>query len=212
MKSMELLTYAITVFVMLFTVVDPVGLLPVLLGLTETLSPRERGKIVSRAVLVAGGVMAFFALFGDYILHYFGISLGAFYIAGGILLFLISIDMVFARPSRARETRKEEEEGKRHLEEVYVFPLAIPMLSGPGTIATVMLLKSLAAGDPWRLLIFSLSALLVLLASWAVLRAGAPILERIGHTGVLVISRLMGILLSALAVQFVVNGIKSLFY
>lgn len=208
---MELLTYAITVFVMLFTVVDPVGLLPVLVGLTEGLSSKERGKIVSRAVLVAGAVMALFALLGKFILLYFGISLGAFYIAGGILLFLISIDMIFARPSRARETRKEEEEGKRHLEEIYVFPLAIPMLSGPGTIATVMLLKSLAEGDPWKLLTFSLSALLVLLASWIVLRTGEVILRRIGHTGVLVISRLMGILLSALAVQFVVNGIKSLF-
>lgn len=119
--------------------------------------------------------------------------------------------MIFARPSRARETRKEEEEGKRHLEEIHVFPLAIPMLSGPGTIATVMLLKSLAEGDPLRLLIFALSTVLVLVASWAILRAGAFILGRIGQTGVLVISRLMGILLSALAVQFVVDGIKSLF-
>ncbi len=211
MKAVELLTYAITVFVMLFTVVDPIGLLPVLVGLTDTLSPKERGKIVSKAVLVAGAVVAFFALFGDFILLYFGISLGAFYIAGGILLFLISIDMIFARPSRARETRKEEEEGRRHLEEIYVFPLAIPMLSGPGTIATVMLLKSLAEGDPFRLTVFSLCALFVLVISWVILRAGASILQRIGHTGVLVISRLMGILLSALAVQFVVNGIKSLF-
>ncbi|MDI6868566.1 MAG: MarC family protein [Coprothermobacterota bacterium] len=211
MKAVELLTYAITVFVMLFTVVDPIGLLPVLMGLTGPLSHKERGRIVSKAVLVAASVMAFFALFGKFILLYFGISLGAFYIAGGILLFLISIDMIFARPSRARETRKEEEEGKRHLEEIYVFPLAIPMLSGPGTIATVMLLKSLAEGDPLRLLIFALSTVLVLVASWAILRAGAFILGRIGQTGVLVISRLMGILLSALAVQFVVDGIKSLF-
>lgn len=211
MEGVELLTYAITVFVMLFTVVDPVGLLPVLMGLTGSLSPKERGRIVTKSVLVAGGVMAFFALFGKFILVYFGISLGSFYIAGGILLFLISIDMIFARPSRARETRKEEEEGKKHLEEVHVFPLAIPMLSGPGTIATVMLLKSLAEGDPLRLTVFSVSTLLVILSSWVILRAGAMILERIGHTGVLVISRLMGILLSALAVQFVVDGIKGLF-
>jgi len=211
MKAVELLTYAITVFVMLFTVVDPIGLLPVLMGLTGPLSHKERGRIVSKAVLVAASVMAFFALFGKFILLYFGISLGAFYIAGGVLLFLISIDMIFARPSRARETRKEEEEGKRRLEEIHVFPLAIPMLSGPGTIATVMLLKSLAEGDPLRLLIFALSTVLVLVASWAILRAGAFILGRIGQTGVLVISRLMGILLSALAVQFVVDGIKSLF-
>lgn len=205
------MTFAITVFVTLFVVVDPIGLLPVIAGLTEGFSWRERNQVINKAVLVATSIVALFALVGKYILFYFGITLEAFYIAGGILLFLIAIDMLFARPSRARETEQEEAEGKRRRQEIFVFPLAIPMLSGPGTIATVMLLESLAEGDAMRLVVFALSTILVLFFSWVILRAGSAILRSIGQTGVLVISRLMGILLAALAVQFVVNGIKNLF-
>jgi multiple antibiotic resistance protein len=163
--------------------------------------------MIDRAVIVAAFVIYFMALVGRYLLTYLNITLPAFSIAGGILLFLISIDMLFARPSGTRAKPEEEREAIER-ENAAVFPLAIPMIAGPGTIATVLLLVSLSHGDKVRTTIVYAAYALALLATWLCMRGASLVLRWIGRTGVGVLTRLLGIILSALAVQFIINGLS----
>jgi multiple antibiotic resistance protein len=189
-----------------FTIIDPIGMIPMTLAATSRVSPERRNQIVDQAVIVAAGVMLFMGVVGRVILDYLGITLPAFMIAGGILLFLIAIDMLFARPTRAKSTQEEEHEAAAG-DNPAVFPLAVPMIAGPGTIATVLLLVNLSRGDRLDLLIVTLAYALALLVTWLCMRGSALLLRWIGTTGINVISRLLGIILAALAVQFVVNGL-----
>lgn len=202
------LHFALTALATAFTILDPVGMVPATLALTATASPPAQRHIVNRAVLVAGAVIVFMAAVGRYVLQYLGITLPAFSIAGGILLMLIAIDMLFARPSRAK-TSPDEESGAVDTEGVAVFPLAIPMIAGPGTIASVVLLVNLSEGNRLRLLIIYIAYGLALLVTWLCMRGAGLVLRVIGKTGVSVLSRLLGIILAALAVQFVLNGLKN---
>src|SRR5580698_2378787 len=189
-----------------FTIIDPIGMIPMTLGATARVSPQRRNQIIDQAVLVASGVILFMGVVGRLILDYLGITLPAFTIAGGILLFLIAIDMLFARPTGAKRTEAEEREAAE-VENPAVFPLAIPMIAGPGTIATVLLLVSLAHGDRANLLIVAGAYAAALFVTWVCMRGSTFILKIISTTGVHVTSRLLGILLAALAVQFVINGL-----
>lgn len=198
--------FAATSFATAITIIDPIGMAPLTLTSTARIPAAKRSAVVDQAVIVAAAVMLAMGLVGPAILAYLGITLPAFTIAGGILLFLIAIDMLFARPTGARRTEQEEREAAG-VENPAVFPLAIPMISGPGTIATVLLLVNLSHGDRVRIAIVILAFAAALAVTWACMRGAARFLSRIGTTGIHVTTRVLGILLSALAVQFVINGL-----
>jgi multiple antibiotic resistance protein len=200
------LHFAITAIATAFTIIDPIGMVPLSLTVTAGAPPDFRRRTIDRAVMVAAGVIVFMGLVGRAVLTYLGITLAAFSIAGGVLLLLISIDMLFARPSGTRKTEEEEQEAILN-ENVAVFPLAIPMLAGPGTIATVLLLVSLARSDPARITIVFGSFGLALFTAWLTMRFADVISRVAGKTGIHVVTRLLGIILSALAVQFIINGL-----
>lgn len=195
-----------TAFATAFAIIDPIGMIPMTIAATARVSAQRRKAIVDQAVIVGAAVILFMGALGRIILDYLGITLPAFTIAGGILLFLIAIDMLFARPTGAKRTEAEEREAA-HVENPAVFPLAIPMIAGPGTIATVLLLVNLAHGNKLELLVVAAAYAFALLVTWACMRGSALLLRLIGTTGIHVISRLLGIILAALAVQFVLNGI-----
>jgi multiple antibiotic resistance protein len=196
-----------TAFATAFAIIDPIGMIPMTIAATARVSPQRRNAIVDQAVLVGGAVILFMGVLGRIILDYLGITLPAFTIAGGILLFLIAIDMLFARPTGAKRTEAEEREAAQG-ENPAVFPLAIPMIAGPGTIATVLLLVNLSHGNRLELLVVAAAYAFALLVTWLCMRGSALLLRLIGTTGIHVISRLLGIILAALAVQFVLNGIE----
>ncbi|HEX4013209.1 MAG TPA: MarC family protein [Candidatus Cybelea sp.] len=196
-----------TAFATAFTIIDPIGMIPMTIASTARLAPERRNQIVDQAVLVGAGVILFMGVVGRLILNSLGITLPAFTIAGGILLFLIAIDMLFARPTGAKRTEAEEREAAQ-TENPAVFPLAVPMIAGPGTIATVLLLVNLSRGDRLELLVVALAYAVALAVTWLCMRGSSLLLKVIGTTGIHVISRLLGIILAALAVQFVLNGLS----
>ncbi len=195
----------ITSFVTLFVIIDPIGLTPMFVALTQGLNSAERRSIAIRACITAFAILALFAFFGHAVLGFVGISMPAFRIAGGVLLFLTALDMLFERRNKRREDRVEEDEGP----DPSVFPLAIPLIAGPGSIATVILLGG-QMGDgvtgSFMVLGIALAVLVVVLGMFLV----AGLLERLlGRTGVLVATRLLGMLLAALAVQFILEGLQN---
>jgi multiple antibiotic resistance protein len=198
--------FTIRAFVTFFTIIDPVGLAPVVIALTANLNDAQRSTIVTRAVIISAIIIAFFALVGRFLLDRLGISLYAFNMAGGALLFLVAVDMLFGRPSGARETKTEQEEAATR-EDISVFPLAIPMIAGPGTIATTILYVDLATPNIFDLLSVAAAIISALFVAWLVMRSSMWIIRHVGRTGILVLSRILGILLAALAIQFILNGI-----
>lgn len=192
------------------SVVDPVGIAPLFLALTPQIVPSERNRVMLRATIVAAVVLYAFAAGGRTLLSSLGITVPAFSIAGGILLLLIAVDMLFARRSRTRETPEEEAEALKS-SDVSVFPLAIPILSGPGAIATVVLYMSQAGTDFWKVAAVLAAILVSLVASYLSMRLSALLLRVLGETGVHVVGRVMGIVLAALAVQFVLNGVAAFY-
>ena len=198
--------FAATAFATALTIIDPIGMVPLTLTTTANCVAERRKRVVDQAVLVAAIVMLVMGIVGPAVLNYLGITLPAFGIAGGILLFLIAIDMLFARPTGARATTDEEREAQAG-ENPAVFPLAIPMIAGPGTIATVMLLVNLCHGDMLRYASVLLAYVAALAITWLCMRGAARYMHRIGTTGIHVVTRVLGIILAALAVQFVINGL-----
>jgi len=200
------LRFIATAFATAFTIIDPIGMIPMTLASTSRVSPQRRNQIVDQAVLVASAIILFMGVVGRILLDYLGITLPAFMIAGGILLFLIAIDMLFARPTRAKRTEAEEREAAAG-DNPAVFPLAVPMIAGPGTIATVLLLVNLSHGDRMDLIIVTAGYAVALFVTWLCMRGSSLLLRVIGTTGIHVVTRLLGIILAALAVQFVLNGL-----
>lgn len=199
---------ALRAFLTLFVVVDPVGIAAVFLGLAGARSAGEQARVARKAVVVAGAVLFGFALGGAWLLDQLGISMDAFRVAGGILLFRIAVGMVLAAPHE-RETREEEEEARSRAD-VSVFPLAIPLIAGPGALASTMILVGQAEGDAWRLAIVFAMAAAVLALTWLALRLASPLGRALGRTGVNVVTRVLGVLLAALAVQYVADGVRGL--
>jgi multiple antibiotic resistance protein len=197
--------FGATAFATAITIIDPIGMVPLTVTTTAACDISRRNRVVDQAVLVAALVMLVMGIVGPAVLDYLGITLPAFGIAGGILLFLIAIDMLFARPVGARSTPEEREAGAA--ENPAIFPLAIPMIAGPGTLATVMLLVNLSRGDWMRYGIVFLAYAAALAITWLCMRGAARYMHRIGTTGIHVVTRLLGIILAALAVQFVINGL-----
>jgi multiple antibiotic resistance protein len=201
--------FAVTALITAFTILDPVGMVPTTLALTAHATRDQRARIVDRAVLVSAIVIVLSASILRYLLQYLGITLPAFAIAGGILLLLIAIDMLFARPSRAKSDPQASQEPQEpgDVDSVAVFPLAIPMIAGPGTIATVLLLVNLSAGSAQRLGIVYASYGVALFATWLCMRGSEYVMHILGKTGVGVLTRLLGIIMAALAIQFILNGL-----
>jgi multiple antibiotic resistance protein len=200
------LRFAATAFATAFTIIDPVGMIPLVLAVTADATPRARNAVVDRAIVISAGVILVMGLAGRALLDYLGITLAAFTIAGGVLLFLISIDMLFARKTGTKQTDEEEREAA-HSDNPAVFPLAVPMIAGPGTIATVLLLVNLTHLDPTRIAIVVAAFTVALLVTWLCMRGATLVLRVIGTTGVHVVTRLLGIILAALSIQFILNGL-----
>jgi multiple antibiotic resistance protein len=203
----------ISAFVTFFVVIDPPGCAPIFASLTDATSAAHQRRMAYRSVMVATGVLLFFALLGEPLLKALGISLDAFRIAGGIMLFLIAIDMVFEKRTERRENRAQAVAQGAHsleAEDISVFPMAIPMIAGPGSIASAMLLT--ARSDGWAETFVVLGALLlVLVMTLGALLAAGPIMKKLGRNLEAMITRLLGVILAALAAQFVVDGIRRSF-
>ncbi|MEM9969184.1 MAG: MarC family protein [Pseudomonadota bacterium] len=196
--------FMITSFVTMFVVIDPIGIAPLFLALTRGMTPAQRRRVALRATLVAAMVLALFAFFGEALLGFIGISMPAFRVAGGILLFLTAIDMLFERRTKRREDRTEESD----VADPSVFPLAIPLIAGPGSIASVILLTGERPGAEGLIMVLGISAATLIGLGLILLVSGR--LERlIGKTGIDVITRVLGMLLAALSVQFVLDGLAA---
>lgn len=202
---------ALHAFTTLFVVIDPLGLVPVLLALTPGVATAERRRMALRGTLIATIILLAFALVGDLVLGLLGIGLPAFRIAGGVMLLLIALEMVFDRRAERRSRSAKEVKDVGGPDDISVFPLAIPLLSGPGAITSVMLLMARYEGDlpaqatvvAMLLLVMALCALIFLFIE--------PIERMLGATLTHIVSRLLGILLAALAVQYVLDGIRDAF-
>ena len=203
-----MLDLAATAAVALLVTLDPLGTGPIFAALTRGDPPEHRRRMAVKGVLIAAGILFVFAFGGEALLHALGIGFPAFRIAGGILLLLLAVDMVFARPSGLRTTTASEEEEASQRGDISVFPLAIPLIAGPGALTTVLLLMGQAAGDPWRQAVVLGVLAAALAAVLAALLAAGWISRALGVTGINVIDRVLGILLAALACQFVIDGLK----
>lgn len=199
---------AITAFVTLFVVIDPLGTTPLFIALTGGMTSAQRRRVALRASLVALGILTAFGLAGGSALSFIGISMPAFRIAGGLLLFLTALDMLFERRTERREKRVESELEEPGDDDPSVFPLAIPLMAGPGAIAAMILLTERAAGDPGGQAIVFAVMTAVLALQFVLFLLGGPIERALGRTGVMVVTRLLGMLLAALAVQFVLDGLE----
>jgi multiple antibiotic resistance protein len=201
----------INAFVTFLVVLDPLGLTPLFAAMTQDYSEPERRRMVWRATTIAAVILFGFALGGDFVLASLGISLAAFRIAGGILLFLVAIDMLFARQIGLRSLTANEDAEAVQRHDISVFALAIPLIAGPGAIASVLLLLGRAQGEIW-LQAAVLGVLLgVLLLTLALLMLAGRIITILGVTGINVVTRVLGILLAALAAQFVLDGFRDAF-
>lgn len=194
-------------FVTLFVVIDPPGCAPIFFGLTTGASALQRRRMAVRAVIVASCILLGFAVVGEDLLRVLGISLEAFRIAGGIMLFFIAMDMVFEKRTQRREDRAQKIKETPEIEDVSIFPMAMPMIAGPGSIATVMLLTARAEGIEQSLTVLAALAANLLLMLVALI-AVAPIMRLFGDQVEAVITRLLGVILAALAVQFVLTGLS----
>lgn len=195
-------------FATLFATVGVADIAFIFAALTKDNTAKERRTFATRGVVIALLILLFFAFLGNAILDVFGITIPALRTAGGVLLLLIAIDMVFARHSGGTGTTDEEETEARKAHDISVFPLAMPLLAGPGAISAVILLTTGATSDAEFWLV--IAAIIVILAlAWLTLLVAIPIQRLLGLTGLSVVSRIVGILLAALAVQFVFDGIKA---
>ena len=200
----------LSAFITLFVVLDPPGCAPIYAGLTTGASPAQKRSMAVRACLIAGAILLVFALFGEPLLAALHIELDAFRIAGGIMLFLIALDMVFEKRTQRREARAEKIRETPEIEDVSVFPMAMPMLAGPGAIASVMLLAGSADGIEEALVVLAALLAVLVLTLLALLAAG-PLMRLVGAQVEAVITRLLGVLLAALAAQYVIDGIRGSF-
>lgn len=195
-------------FSAVFFVVDPFGVVPIFLAMTRNDPPEKIRSMCLRACLAAAGLLVFFALFGGLIFKIFNVSLSAFRVAGGILLLITALDMLKAQPSPTRTSAPERAEGVEK-DDIALVPLAVPLLSGPGSIATVMVLMSKGEGLLVTIPVV-VSILITFAITYSVLRAASLVQRVLGHSGVAILERVMGLLLAAIAVQFIADGGRDL--
>jgi multiple antibiotic resistance protein len=196
-----------TAFITLLVIIDPPGCAPIFASLTRGTDAGHRRRMAVRSAAVAWCILIFFALLGEPLLRTLGISLSAFRLAGGIMLFMIALDMVFERRTERREERAKEIEGTPEAEDISVFPMAIPMIAGPGSIASIMLLTARANGTVEGLVVLAAMTAVILLTLISLLMAG-PLMKLIGAKLEAMITRILGVILAALAAQFVLDGLE----
>ncbi|MFT8737308.1 MAG: MarC family protein [Zymomonas mobilis] len=207
-----MLTLFVSTFISLFVVIDVPGCAPIFASLTKAASPAEQRAMAIRAVLIASGVLVFFGLFGESFLSAVGIGLAAFQIAGGILVLLTAIEMVFEKRTQKREDRaRQVKKIPAEAEDISVFPMAIPMIAGPGAIATMMLLISKTENWERRAIVFSALGAVQILMVVSLILAG-PIMRILGRRAEAMITRVLGLILAALAIQFILEGLKEFFH
>ncbi|TLY22714.1 MAG: NAAT family transporter [Nitrospirae bacterium] len=209
-----LLTFFVTAFVSLFVTLDAVGNVPIFLSITPHNSEAERAAMVTRAALAVFAVLALFAACGNFIFKFFGVTIEAFRIVAGLLLLKIAFDMMEAKPARVRHTPEEDAEGAQR-EDIAIIPLAIPLLSGPGSISNVIALTGQVTKSPKVLPAFALLLLAIALnalIAYIVLRSATAVSRLLKESGMRIFTRVMGLILAAIAVQFVLAGIKEAFH
>ena len=200
----DFIRFGLSALVTLLVVVDPPGVVPIYVALTKDEKRSRQRAILIRAVLIAFGVAMFFLVAGRAVLSYLGVTVHAFSISGGILLFVAAMPMLFGQRGGLQSPEPTEQGSKGN--DISVFPLAMPLLSGPGTIATILLLTSQTGGDMKRLLSIGVAIAVVFLISFVALYMGGRLISLVGEGGVHIATRVMGIVLAALAVQYVLNG------
>lgn len=206
-----MLEYLIKTFIVFFVVVEPISLVPMFGALTRGAEPRFRQRMAVKGVILSAVISYGFLAIGNWLLNTLGVSLDSFKIAGGLLLFLLSVDMVFARQSGLRSTTIREQDEARYREDISVFPLAFPLITGPGALATLLLLVGEARREPWMFVALLVIVALVLGITLLLLLAVRPVERVLGVTGANVVSRLAGVVLVALSVQYVIDGIRASF-
>ncbi len=195
--------FLVTAFTTLFVVIDPPGQAPIFMALTQGMDPAKRRGVAIRACLTAAVILAMFTAFGESVLGFVGISMPAFRVAGGVLLFLTAIEMLFERRTKRRESNAEEEEST----DPSIFPLAIPFIAGPGSIATIILLAGQAPGLQGTAIVIGVMFSVVAVVLTLYLSSGV-LARLLGKTGLNVMTRLLGMLLAALSVQFILSGLR----
>jgi multiple antibiotic resistance protein len=200
----------LSAFVTLFVVIDPPGCAPIFASLTKDGSATHRRAMAIRSTLVASAILLIFAVLGEDLLRTLGISLDAFRIAGGIMLFLIALEMVFEKRTQRRESRAAEVSRDPDHDDISIFPMGIPMIAGPGSIATMMLLMARSNGLTESLIVVAALAAVMILMLFSLLAAGA-IMRVLGPKLEAMITRVLGVILAALATQFVIDGVKASF-
>jgi len=205
-----MLNLFVSAFITLFVVIDPPGCAPIYAGLTSGATPAQARAMAVRACLIAGAILLLFATLGENLLGALHIELDSFRIAGGLMLFLIALDMVFEKRTQRREQRAEQVRATPEVEDVSVFPMAMPMIAGPGAIASVMLLEGGAQGVPGSLIVLA-ALLVVMVLTLLALLAARPLMKLVGAGVEAVVTRLLGVLLAALAAQYVIDGLRSSF-
>lgn len=198
-----MLEIALTTFATLFVIIDPIGLAPIFVAVTRGMTNANRKAVAGRACLISVFVLAAFALGGEQLLTLIGVSMPAFRIAGGLLLFLIAVEMLFER----RTERRGKQADPELVDDPSVFPLATPLIAGPGALATMVLLANQHQGWTSLLVILGVMAV-VILSVYILFRLAAPLERILGQVGTNVVTRLLGILLAALSVQFVIDGLR----
>ena len=200
-------SFALSTFLTLFVILDPVGVSPVFVSLAGDRKPEEQRVIARKAVVVAGTILVGFGLVGRPLFQYIGVSVDALRVAGGVVLFKVAFEMITA--ARKRRTKAESREAEER-DDVSIFPLAIPVVAGPGSIATIMVLVANNPGDIPRTGVIFAALVLVLVVVWVGFRISAGISRVLGETGINVISRVLGVILAALAVQMMADGVLGL--
>ncbi len=198
------LELATTAFVTLFVIIDPIGLTPLFVSLTSGMTTRQRRGVALRALITGAGILAIFGIGGEFVLAKIGIGMPAFRVSGGILLFLTAIDMLFERRTPRREKTAEEDEGP----DPAIFPLAMPLIAGPGAMTTMILLVGQNSGDLTSQLTVYGVMLAVLIIAFLLFMTSSLMERALGHTGINLVTRLMGMFLAALSVQFVLDGLR----
>lgn len=201
--------FAFNAFVTLLVVIDPPGLAPIFAALTRGYPTKRKRETAIRGVVLGAAILLVFAFVGNALLDALGIGLPAFRIAGGVLLFLVALDQIFASPSGLNSRTVREQEEVSYQRDVSVFPLAIPLLAGPSAITSILLYTG--GGGTAELAVFVFVLLLVLLLTLASLLLASQVMRLLGETGAHVLTRVLGVLLAALAVQFVLDGIQESF-
>ena len=200
----------ISAFITLFVVIDPPGCAPIYAGLTKGATPAQARTMALRACVIAAVILVIFALFGEDLLNALHIELDSFRIAGGLMLFFIAFEMVFEKRTQRRTERADKVSADPEVEDVSVFPMAMPMLAGPGAIAAIMLLTNEAQGTEQTLVVLGALAAVLVITAIALVAAG-PLIRLLGDKVEAVITRLLGVLLAALAAQYVIDGLKGSF-